>query len=186
MRTITPCIACRGRGSTIDQPCPDCRGRGQVEREETLTVKVPVGAEEGMALRVPGRGQPPREPGGTPGDLFVVVHTAPDARFERRGADLWRAETIGLADATLGTRLTVPTPEDHATVTVPPGTQPDTVLRLRGKGLPEFGGGRRGNLYVVARVRIPEHVSREERELYERLRTLSRQRTAEVERGKAS
>jgi len=78
-----------------------------------------------------------------------------------------------VADAALGTRLTVPTLEGHATVTIPPGTQPDTVLRLRGKGLPEFGDGRRGDLYVAARVHVPERVSREERELYERLRTLS-------------
>jgi molecular chaperone DnaJ len=76
-------------------------------------------------------------------------------------------------DAALGTRLTVPTLEGRAVVTVPPGTQPETVLRLRAKGLPEFGDGRRGDLYVVARVHVPERVSREERELYERLRALS-------------
>jgi molecular chaperone DnaJ len=179
VQTITTCTACRGRGSTIDQVCPDCRGHGQVEREETLTVKIPLGVEEGMALRVPGHGEPRRERGGKAGDLFVVVRTAPDARFERRGTDLWRAETIGAADAALGTRLTVPTLEGNATVTVPPGTQPDTTLRLRGKGLPAFGGGRRGDLYVVARVHVPEHVSGEERALYERLRALSQRQRAQ-------
>jgi molecular chaperone DnaJ len=177
VHTITTCSACHGRGSTIEQPCTDCRG-GEVEREETLTVKVPVGIEEGMALCVPGRGAPSRERGGTAGDLFVIVRTAPDPRFERRGTDLWRVETIAVADAALGTRLTVPTLEGHATVTIPPGTQPDTVLRLRGKGLPEFGDRRRGDLHVVARVHVPEHVSREERALYERLRTLSQSGTS--------
>jgi molecular chaperone DnaJ len=122
---------------------------------------------------VRGRGAPSRERGGTAGDLFVVVRTAPDTRFQRRGTDLWRTATIGVAEAALGTGLKVPTLDGDATVTIPPGTQPDTVLRLRGKGLPEFGDRRRGDLYLVARVHVPERVSREERELYERLRALA-------------
>jgi len=99
VQQITTCPACGGRGAVIDKPCPACRGRGEVEREEALTVKVPAGVEEGMALRIPGRGLPSREAGGTQGDLYVVVRTAPDPRFERRGADLWRTETISVPDA---------------------------------------------------------------------------------------
>jgi molecular chaperone DnaJ len=143
-----------------------------VVRDETLTVTIPVGVEEGMALRIPGRGMPSREAGGTPGDLFVVVRSAPDHRFERRGADLWRDETVPAVEAILGTTLEVPTLGAPTTVAVPPGTQPDTVLRLRGKGLPEFGGGRRGDLYLRLRVHIPEQLSAAERKLYEQLRTL--------------
>jgi molecular chaperone DnaJ len=157
VQTITACTACRGRGSTIDQPCPGCSGRGEVEREETLTLKIPVGIEEGMALRVPGRGEPSPERGGPPGDLFVVVRTALDARFERRGADLWRPETITLADAALGTRRTVPTLEGHTTVTIPPGTQPDTLAasqqghaRVRGRA-----AGRSMRRRARARARAP-------------------------------
>ncbi len=173
-QTITSCQACGGRGRTIDQPCADCGGRGEAEREEALTVKIPAGVEEGTALRVPGRGLPSPEPGGRPGDLLVVVRTAPDPRFERDGADLWRTDAISVADAVLGTSLETATLDGPATVTVPPGTQPDAVLRLRGKGLPEFGSARRGDLYVRLRVEIPARVAAEERKLYEQLRALGR------------
>jgi molecular chaperone DnaJ len=172
---ITTCPTCHGRGHIIDTPCPECHGGGEVARHETLAVTIPVGVEEGMALRIPGRGMPSRETGGTPGDLFVVVRSAPDQRFERRGADLWRDETVPAVEAILGTELEVPTLESPTTVTVPPGTQPDTVLRLRGKGLPAFGGGRRGDLYVCLHVHIPDRLSAAERELYEQLRALNRE-----------
>jgi molecular chaperone DnaJ len=101
------------------------------------------------------------------------VRTKQDPRFERAGADLLRQETIGLTDAVLGTTLEVPTLDGSAKVTIPPSTQPGAVLRLKGKGLPEFGGGRHGELYLRIEVRIPEKLSREERELYGQLRAIS-------------
>ncbi len=170
---VTTCPACGGRGSVIDSPCPECRGAGRVERKESLRVAIPAGAEEGMALRIPGHGLPSDEPDGMPGDLYVVVRSMPDPRFERAGADLWRFETIGVADAVLGTRLKVPTLDGVVEVTVPPGTQPDEVLRLRGKGLPVYGGGR-GDLNLRIRVHIPERPTAHERALYEKLRTFDR------------
>ena len=100
-------------------------------------MRIPVGANEGMALRVAGHGLP----GPPPGDLIVVVRTAPDPRFERRGADLFRVETIDVADAALGASLETPTLDGAVSVHVPAGTQPDAVLRLPGKGLPRFHGG---------------------------------------------
>jgi molecular chaperone DnaJ len=173
IQQITLCPACHGRGSVIEHPCPECRGRGEVEREESLTVKIPVGIEEGMALRIPGKGMPSPDPGGMPGDLFVVVYARRDPRFERAGADLLRLESIPLTVAVLGAKLDVPTLDGSASVTVPAGTQPDAVLRLKGKGLPTFGGGHRGDLYLRIGVRIPEHLTHEERDLYERLRAIA-------------
>jgi molecular chaperone DnaJ len=173
IQQITTCSACRGRGSVIDEPCPECSGRGQVERPETLEITIPPGVEEGTALRIPGHGLPGAEKGAPPGDLYVVLRIAADPRFERRGADLWRSESIAVHDAVLGTRLVVPTLDGSAEVAVPPGTQPGSVLRLRGKGLPRPGGGRRGDLHVQVLVGIPEAPSREERDLYERLRSLA-------------
>lgn len=169
---VTTCQACAGRGSFIDEPCEECDGRGQIVRTETLNVKVPIGVEEGMVLRIPGHGLAAPVPNGLAGDLFVVVHTLPDARFERAGADLWRLQDLRLPDAVLGTELAVPTLEGNTEVTVPPGTQPDTVLRLRGKGLPHFGGGQRGDLLLRLRVMVPEQLSATERQLYEQLRDL--------------
>jgi molecular chaperone DnaJ len=101
-----------------------------------------------------------------------VVRTAPDARFERQGADLWRLQEIDVADAVLGAEIEVPTLEGAITVKVPPGTQPDSQLRLRGKGLPRFGARGRGDLYLRLAVSLPERPGAEERGLWERLRAL--------------
>ena len=140
---------------------------------ETLQVNIPVGIEEGTALRIPGHGLPAREPNAPAGDLYVVVRSEQDPRFERVGADLWRTETIELIDAVLGTRIKVPTLEGTIEVAVPAGTQADSALRLRGKGLPSFGGGYRGDLNLRIEVHIPEHLSAKERKLYEQLRDMT-------------
>jgi molecular chaperone DnaJ len=172
VRQVTTCPDCAGRGSVIDTPCPTCGGTGQTRRDEVLTVQIPVGAEEGMALRVPGHGLPAEQPGLPPGDLFVIVRTAPDPRFERRDRDLYRTEIIEVVDAVLGTTIEVPTLEGPASVNVPAGTQPDSLLRLHGKGLPRFGDGGRGDLYLRLLVRIPEHLSAQQRRLFEQLRAV--------------
>ncbi len=172
---ISICSDCGGRGRFIDSPCAECDGRGEISHREKLKVKIPPGVEEGMALRVPGHGMPSPDAGGQPGDLFVVVHTAPDSRFERLGADLLQVRTIEVADAVLGSKLCVPTLNGRVEAMVPPGTQPDTVLRLRGKGLPEFGDGRRGDLLLRLQVRIPKRLSRRERQLYDGLRAVDRE-----------
>lgn len=172
IQQVSACPACHGRGSIIKDPCHECHGNGEVEREETLTVKIPQGVEEGMALRIPEKGMPSREAGGVTGDLFVLIRTKQDPRFERAGADLLRQETIGLTDAVLGQTLQVPTLDGSVSVTIPPGTQPGSVLRLKGKGLPEFGSKHIGEMYLRIEVHIPEKLSGEERELYERLRAI--------------
>lgn len=144
-----------------------------MEKTESLTITIPVGVEDGTALRVAGRGMASPEPGGVPGDLYVVVRARPDPRFQRDGADLWRQETLPLTDAVLGTKLEVSTLDGSKTqVDIPAGIQPTTVLRLRIKGLPRFGG-KGGDLYLQVGIQIPEKLSREEHELYERLRMLA-------------
>ena len=172
IQQISICPVCHGRGSIIEHPCSVCHGSGNEQQEETLTVKIPQGVEEGMVLRIPGKGMPSPEAGGVSGDLFVVVRTQADPRFERAGADLLRQETISLTDAVLGAKLEVPTLDGTASVTIPPGTQPDAVLRLKGKGLPEFGNGRHGEMYLRIAVHVPDQLSHEERELYEQLREI--------------
>jgi molecular chaperone DnaJ len=172
IQQISTCPVCHGRGSIIEHPCPECHGSGSEEKEETLTVRIPKGVEEGMVLRISGKGMPSPEAGGATGDLFVVVRSKDDPRFERDGIDLLRQETVSLTDAVLGTTLQVPTLDGSATVTIPPGTQPDAVLRLKGKGLPEFGNGRHGEMYLRIAVHVPEQLTSEERELYERLRAI--------------
>ncbi len=174
IRQSTVCPDCRGRGSVIEQPCAVCAGSGRVRRDESIAVKIPAGADEGLTLRVPGKGYASDEPGGAAGDLLVVVRSAPDARFRRDGADLWRVEKIDVTDAALGAEIRVPTLDGALAVKIPPGTQPDSQLRLRGKGLPRFGERGRGDLYVRLAVRLPERLSAEERKLWERVRALRR------------
>jgi molecular chaperone DnaJ len=170
LQQIATCADCRGSGSIIDTPCPNCGGRGRTLREETLTVRIPVGVEEGMALRVPGHGLPADAPGLPPGDLYVVVRSADDPRFQRNGRDLIRLETIDVVDAALGVDINVPTLEGPVLLKVPAGTQPDSILRLRSKGLPRFGGGACGDLYVRIQVHVPERLSARERQIFEQLK----------------
>ena len=169
---IMICPDCRGQGVFIDHPCQECQGQGQVQKQETLKVHIPVGIEEATALRIKGHGMPSEAAGGPPGDLFVVVSSAPDERFERAGADLWRSATLEVTDLVLGTKLKIPTLDGEVDVTVPPGTQPDEILRLRDKGLQRFGDGGRGNLNLRIQAHIPERLSAGERALYEQLRNL--------------
>jgi len=129
-----------------------------------------VAVEEGTVLRVAGDGLPADKPGAPPGDLFVVIRAAEDSRFERRGSDLYRTETIDVVDAVLGVKIDVPLLNGQQTVDVPAGAQPDTILRLVGKGLPRFGGGRPGDLYVRLQVHVPERLSDRQRGLYEQLK----------------
>jgi molecular chaperone DnaJ len=174
IQQISMCPACHGRGTIIEKPCLACAGSGRVEHAEKLVVTIPIGVEEGMALKLAGKGQASSEAGGVPGDLYVVVRSEQDVRFTRDGADLWRNETISIPDAVLGTTLNVPTLEAEASVTIPPGTQPDAVLRLHGKGLPEFRGKGRGDLYLRLKVHVPERLAPKERDLYDKLRSLAR------------
>lgn len=167
---ITTCPVCHGQGVFIDQPCGQCGGTGRAQKDDKLKVTIPAGAEEGMALRIPGHGLPSEEPDGETGDLYVIIRTAPDSRFVRRGADLWRTETLEIPDAVLGTTLVIDTLDGHVDVKVPAGTQTDEILRLRGKGLLKFGGYGRGDINIRLLLHVPEKLSKEEKALYRQLR----------------
>ena len=172
---ISICPVCHGQGTFIDKPCKQCSGAGQVEKKELLKVKIPKGAEDGMALRITGHGMPSPAPGGTPGNLYVIVRTEPDHRFQRSGADLWRTEKINAIEAVLGTQIEVPGLDKNINVKVPPGTQYNEILRLRDKGLPRLDGAGRGDLKIRMKINIPEKITDEERKLYEQLRQLSKE-----------
>ncbi|MCB1985218.1 MAG: J domain-containing protein [Burkholderiales bacterium] len=170
---ISVCPVCHGHGQFNDHPCKDCGGSGRQQKHENLKVTIPPGVEDGMALRIPGHGLPSAEPGGQPGDLYVVVYSQNDHRFERRGADLWRTETIDVVDAVLGTRLKIETLSGTLDVKVPPGSQPDEILRLKGKGLKRYGSDDCGDLNIFLQVHVPENPTAEEKNLYRQLKALS-------------
>jgi molecular chaperone DnaJ len=170
VRQVTACPECDGRGRVIDQPCLRCQGTGQAMREDKVTVRIPPGIPEGTILRLTGRGMSSPVPGGPPGDAYLTIRTRADSRFRRVGADLWYDLHIQAPDAALGVTAAVPAPGGHAQVPVPPGTQPGTIVRVKDRGLPRYGGRGRGALNVTVILDIPRQLSSEQRQLYEHLR----------------
>src|SRR5690348_18246374 len=144
------CPACSGTGQVIKESCAECRGQGRIERSHTIDVSIPAGVDSGMRLRVPGEGEAGAN-GGTSGDLYVFIEVKEHPFFERRGADLYCNVPISIAQAALGAEIKVPTINGEDTLTIPEGTQPGTLFRRNGKGLPDPQGGN-GELYASVRV----------------------------------
>jgi molecular chaperone DnaJ len=138
-----------------------------VERTRTLQVTIPPGIDEGHQIRLSNEGEVgPR--GGPAGSLYVAVHVAPHASLKREGTELVFEASVGLAQAALGTTITVPTVGGEEMVEVKAGTQPGTEIRLRGKGVPHLRRpGQRGDLHVIVDVEVPHHISRAQREALE-------------------
>jgi molecular chaperone DnaJ len=162
---IETCRACRGRGQVLDNPCRDCKGTGVVQRRRKIEVKIPPGIDDGSSLRLRGEGDA-GDTGASSGDLYVVCHVAPHKFFVRQDRDLLCDATVSLIDATLGTTIKVPTIDGEiAEVTVPAGTQPGTVLKLKGKGMPGIGNSGRGNQLISIKVQTPSKLTDRQREL---------------------
>ena len=174
-----PCDVCGGDGRVAQQPCTRCDGRGREVRRRTLAVDVPAGIADGQRIRLSGRGHA-GERGGPAGDLYVRVHVRADERFVRDGDDLVTVLDVPLALAALGAELDVPTLDGPRPLEIPGGTQPGQTFRLKGQGMPVLRRpGRRGDLRVVADVVVPRKLSREQRELLQRLAETTSQRDAE-------
>ena len=136
---------------------------------KTLDVDIPAGIADEQRIRLTGRGHA-GERGGPPGDLYVLVRVAEDERFVRDGSDLVTVVDVPAPAAALGTTVTVPTLDGEEEIEVPAGTQPGTVVTLRGRGMPSIGRGRRGDQQVVLNVVVPRKLSGRQRELLEELR----------------
>ena len=167
-RIQTTCPACRGAGEVIRDPCADCRGSGRVSKPVRLEVKIPPGVDNGMQLRVPGEGEP-GELGGPRGDLYVDIHVKDHPLFEREGTNLTCDVPITFAQAALGATLEVPTLDGRHELEIKAGTQPDEVFRLKGSGMPDPHGGRRGDLFVRVQVEVPKKLSERQEELIREL-----------------
>jgi molecular chaperone DnaJ len=174
--TLTTCRKCSGRGVVIESPCQGCQGNGFRFAPHTLKVQIPAGVDDGMTIRLAGQGEANAD-GGPPGDLLIRTHIRPDPRFERHGDDLYAGISITLPDAALGTKVSVPCLGGEAVqVTIPPGTQSGTHLRLHGKGMPKVTGRGKGDLYLVVEVRTPTDLTARQRELLEELSRLEAKR----------
>jgi len=173
---IQPCVRCRGSGRTVERPCQQCRGKGIVRRSRRISVNVPAGIDDGSRLRISGQGEKGRM-GGSPGDLYVVVHVRPHPVFQRDGPEIYMKVPVSYALLVLGGELEVPTLKGTAVIKIPPGTESGTIFRLKGKGLPDLERGGVGDQHVKVEVSIPKNVSGRERELIEELKSLQAEGT---------
>lgn len=162
MRSTRPCPDCGGKGKKIEHPCAKCGGSGHVRTKRKLDVRIPAGIDDDQSLSVRGRGDAGIN-GGPAGDVIVVISVRPDPLFERRRYDVYVSVPISYAQASLGDEITVPTIDGKIKFTVPDGTQPGTMFRLRGKGIPYLNNSGRGDQYVEVTIEVPKKLNREQK-----------------------
>jgi molecular chaperone DnaJ len=152
--SLEPCRTCQGQGEIIDKPCNVCSGSGNVKKNKKIKLEIPAGVEDGMTLQLSGEGQPSEN--GPPGDLLVRIHVKPHPLFERleAGHMLYNLD-LKFTDLALGTDVRVPTLDGQEKLRIPQGTQPNTILKIKGKGLPRYGAYGRGDLLARINVKIP-------------------------------
>jgi molecular chaperone DnaJ len=166
--SVVTCPACQGEGETVSVPCSQCEGRKHVYVTRKLSVTVPPGVENGTQIRLASEGEIGQR-GGPPGNLYVVLDVEPHPVFERRDDDILVELQINVTQAALGAEVEVPTLEGDEEISIPPGTQNGTVLRLRDKGVPHLRHNGRGDELVLMRVAIPTKLSREQKQLFQEL-----------------
>ncbi len=169
---IAACPTCGGEGHVVKDRCPSCYGEGIKQGEVTVKVSVPAGVSDGNYLTLRGQGNAgPR--GGASGDLIVIIEEKPHSRFIRNGDDVIYDLALGFPDLVLGTKVDVPTLDGQVKLTIPAATQPNTMLRIPGKGIGHLKGGGTGDQYVRVNVHVPKDLSGKDRELLRELRASS-------------
>ena len=152
------CPHCKGAGRILEKPCKTCHGNGKRERTSKIRLRIPAGVESGTRLRSSGNGEAGFR-GGPAGDLYVFLHVKPHEIFQRDGDDIICEVPVGFIQATLGAEIEVPTLEGRATIKIPAGTQPGTLLRLKGRGVKNLHGHSQGDLHVRVQVEVPAHLT---------------------------
>lgn len=165
-QSSSPCRNCGGTGRINEHPCHNCSGIGQVKKTVTISVSIPAGVDSESVISLKGQGEPGLN-GGPNGDLYVVVQVRPHKIFKRKGQDLWLEIPISFNQAALGDEITVPTLDGKVAYKVPAGTQPDTVFRLKGKGIKAVRGNRVGDLYVKVVLEIPTKLNSKQKKAVE-------------------
>ena len=171
IRIIT-CPTCSGSGQVVESRCKACGGTGSIEVTRRIEVRIPAGIEDGATMRLRGEGDIDEEnPRKRHGDLYVICNELPHKIFTRKGKDLLCEASINIADAALGSSIPVPTIYGQTIqVTIPPGTQNETILRLRGKGLPSMGESKKGDQYVQIKVVVPTKLTERQKEILSELK----------------
>ncbi|HYF30303.1 MAG TPA: molecular chaperone DnaJ [Chitinophagaceae bacterium] len=168
MQTVTTCPTCSGEGTVITAKCASCKGEGRVFSDETVTIDIPAGVQEGMQLNVSGRGNA-GERGGPAGDLIVLIEEEAHPELVRDGQNVAFELHISFTDAVFGTQVEVPTIDGRAKIKIPPGTQSGKIFRLKGKGFPAVNSYEKGDQLIHVNVWTPQNVSSEEKAMLEKL-----------------
>jgi molecular chaperone DnaJ len=168
MVNVSTCPNCGGRGETISTPCKNCSGRGLERKQVTKTIPIPAGVDSGTQIRLAGEGEPGVN-GGPKGNMYVIVHVKPHRFFRRKNDDVLLDLAVNVAQASLGAEIEVPTLDGEEKLTIPAGTQPGKVIKMRGKGIPHLNRNGRGDQHVVISVDIPRTLDIRQRELLEEL-----------------
>ena len=168
MQRVGTCPDCNGTGKTIKNRCLSCNGSGYKSIDETIDINIPKGIQTGQQIRVQGYGERGIN-GGDNGDLYIEVNVKSHKYFEREGNDIYIEVPLSAVDATLGTTIDVPTCYGDVELKVPSGTQPGQLLRIKNYGVESLRGTSKGDQYVKIQIEIPKKLSKEEKELYEKL-----------------
>jgi len=169
MQTVTTCPACSGEGTTITQKCGTCKGDGRVYGEETVSLDIPAGVQEGMQLNLGGKGNA-GERGGASGDLIILIEEEAHQYLQRDGLNVVFDLYISFPDAVFGTQLEVPTIDGKAKIKIPPGTQSGKIFRLKGKGFPAINNSyEKGDQLIHVNVWTPQNISSDEKQALEKM-----------------
>jgi molecular chaperone DnaJ len=180
MVNISPCRACGGEGKIITDPCKKCNGNGLVKEDKTIHIKIPSGVEDGSRLRVSNEGNAGK---GGYGDLYVLIHVEEDENFQRNGADLYYNQQISFVQASLGDKIEIPTIDGAIDLNIPPGTQSESVFRLKGQGMPVLHRSSKGNLYVTVKVVVPQKLNDQQKKLLKEFAEISGEEIHKYEKG---
>lgn len=166
--TKTTCPNCNGTGTSFEKKCSTCRGSGTVKKNKTITITIPAGIDTDNRLRVAGKGEAGKN-GGNPGDLYVEFTVRNHEFFQREEDDIYIELPLTITEAILGCKKEIPTLYGNVTLSIPQGTQPNDKLRLKGKGVANVSSKRKGDMYVIVKVIIPEKINRDQKKLFEQL-----------------
>jgi molecular chaperone DnaJ len=165
METTSACRSCAGKGKIIKDKCAGCAGNGKSYKPRTVVVKVPKGIENGQHIKYSGQGEA-GDVGAPKGDLYVRILVTPHKLFKRKGNNLYMDKNISFAQAALGAEITLETPYGELKQTIPAGTQTDSVVTLKGRGMPHVGvANRTGDLMVTLRLQVPKNLTDTQKEL---------------------
>lgn len=166
---ITTCPHCKGSGQVIDKPCKTCQGQGEVTREKKIEIKIPAGVDNMSKIRVSNEGDCGVN-GGPNGDLFVVIRVENSNYFKRDGINVFTELEISPAQAVLGDAITIKTLDGEKEVQIPAGIQHENIVKIKGAGVPIITKpSQRGDHIVIVKIKIPAHISAEEKQLYQKL-----------------